>query len=625
MTRARRFRLPLLVLALFNSGVAQASPWEQACARLRALTGRASPPAALEVRVAPLHDHLQRGVAIGFAGGAAVQHGDRLLLNRGYGLADWHSGLPMTADTVFDIGSVSKQFTAAAILRLEEQGRLSVNDPITRFFGNVPAEKAGITIHQLLTHSAGFALTSRASYQARDRAEMVAAVLAEPLQRAPGERYGYSNAGYALLAAIVEIASGEPYEVYLRRELWLPAGMERTGWTLFDRSGVRFATGYNAFGGFPTPNPSQWTSDGPLWGYRGPGSLLSTMNDLRRWATALRRGRILSEQALTRMITPHIPEEAEGSSYYGYGLALSMSASGECTVGHNGGNNLHYNALVLLPERNLVVQEVSLQANSRLRSAVVGPVRPILLGGRASALPALAQPGVEVRRLAGWWRSADGTSIRLFAAGGRLLVPANQPGAARLFTAFPPLDPADERLIAASSDRLPSIVAGIATGDYAPLLASLSSETTADEERRYWPTQWREWTGEHGAFQGSELIGSLRREERLMTYVLLRFSRRNIVATAYYDRQGRVLLGNDIFVRPEVEILPSEYVLTPAAEGTFRVHNLNFPDAVEVRIDPSMRVMTLHGPRGTTALRRADFGAGPGHHAPHSIRSTGGQ
>ncbi len=152
--------------------------------------------------------------------------------------AGWGQG---GCETVYDIGSVSKQFTAAAVVKLQMQGRLRVTDPIGRFFDGVPVDKRGITVRHLLTHTAGLLDALGDDYDPLTREAMIAGVLSSELRTRPGERYHYSNVGYSMLAAIVEKVSGMGYEDYLAQELLSPAGMTQTGYVLpdWDRRGRR--------------------------------------------------------------------------------------------------------------------------------------------------------------------------------------------------------------------------------------------------------------------------------------------------------------------------------------------------------------------------------------------------
>ena len=316
----------------------------------------------------------------------------KLLLNRGYGFADWEAGARMSPATVFDIGSVSKQFTAAAILKLEEMGRLRVEDPISRFLPDTPAGKRAITLHQLLTHTSGLPLEVVAAERAGPRDATIAAILRAKLAFAPGEKWLYSNAGYAVLAAVVEIASGEPYEAFLRRNLWAPAGMRHTGWRLVDRRGEVAAKGYTATRAMPDPPLDSWIESGPLWSRRGAGAILSTSDDLRLWARALRRGALLSEGSIAKLLRPHVRETPGENSFYAYGWTVSAAPDGSCKIAHNGSNSLHYNVLRIYPERDLITYAATNQDRSPLRQTVVGRAEGVLLGGRESALPATKRP-----------------------------------------------------------------------------------------------------------------------------------------------------------------------------------------------------------------------------------------
>src|SRR5262249_25703156 len=148
-------------------------------------------------------------------------------------------------ETVFSIGSITKQFTAAAILQLEMQGKLNVQDSISKYLPNVPKDKEAITLHHLLTHSAGLESDFGATdYEPVTREPYIRRALAAKLRSVPGQRYHYANSGYSLLAAIVEIVSGQDYEAYLQENLFKPAGMTKTGYRLPQCKPEEFAQGY---------------------------------------------------------------------------------------------------------------------------------------------------------------------------------------------------------------------------------------------------------------------------------------------------------------------------------------------------------------------------------------------
>src|SRR5262245_61199432 len=181
---------------------------------------------------ARLSDYFQKVAGLGFSGAVLVSSGDKVLLRNGYGWADQTQRIPVTPETVFDIGSITKVFTAVAIMQLEERGKLSTSDKITKYFANVPEDKTNITLHHLLTHTSGLAYddfyapaTPEVREILKDREKFATRILSFPLAFPPGTNRTYSNSGFSLLAAIVEKLSGQPYEKYLRENVLQPAGM----------------------------------------------------------------------------------------------------------------------------------------------------------------------------------------------------------------------------------------------------------------------------------------------------------------------------------------------------------------------------------------------------------------
>ncbi|HYF72845.1 MAG TPA: serine hydrolase domain-containing protein, partial [Nocardioides sp.] len=249
---------------------------------------------------------------------------------QGWGAADRGARTPAGCDTVFDIGSLTKQFTAAAVVRLQMQGRLRVTDSLGDFFARVPVDKRGITVRHLLTHTAGLVGGLGDDYEPLSRDAMVSAALASKLRSAPGVRYHYSNLGYSLLAAIVEVASGTGYEDYLASELFGPAGMARTGYVLPDWDPSDVAVEYDARDrpqGRPYDHP--WAADGPYWNLRGNGGLLSTAHDMGRWLLALEGGSVLDDDAKAELFRPRVLEEPGGETRYAYGWVVADTPFGE--------------------------------------------------------------------------------------------------------------------------------------------------------------------------------------------------------------------------------------------------------------------------------------------------------
>lgn len=305
----------------------------------------------------------------GFAGIVLVARGDEVLFAEGFGLADRENETPWTTKTHATIGSISKQFTAAAILKLAEQKKLSFEDTLGEFFADAPEDKRGITLHQLLTHSSGVAEFGEglrdSDWVARDA--LVAGVFGEPLLFDPGQRYEYSNAGYSLLAAIVEQVSGKGYEAFLVEELFLPAGMKETGFLLPEYDKERLVVGYRGEERWGTMLDDMYFEDGPSWLLRGNGGVYSTTEDMRRWVRALSAGGPLSDKSVEQLWTPYVDESnGAGESHYGYGWSILEARSGDKLVWHNGNDAgpCFFNDLIWAPEHEVFVM---LQTNTNAR------------------------------------------------------------------------------------------------------------------------------------------------------------------------------------------------------------------------------------------------------------------
>ena len=278
-----------------------------------------------------------------------------IIFEQGYGLADKKNGVPITPETVFDSGSLSKQFTAAAIMHLEEQGKLRVENTLADFFGDVPPDKANITLHQLLTHSSGLPQYVYAGdFVETSRQQVQTAAFEARLKTPPGTEYLYSDTGYGLLAAIVEIISGQPFQRYLKQHLFEPVGMVNSGF-YNDPHWVELsvAHGYNN----RQDLGSAATRPGPYWGLLGFGGVLTTVGDLYLWRVALESNRILSKVSTTKLFTPFIKEYEDGESYYGYGWAIEEQLEHGKMIWHDGATDSQ-NAILIMygdPENTTVI------------------------------------------------------------------------------------------------------------------------------------------------------------------------------------------------------------------------------------------------------------------------------
>ncbi len=287
---------------------------------------------------------------------AVVQKG-RTTKAQGYGVASVELGVPVTPDSVFDIASLTKPFTSTAILLLVEEGRVRLEDPITRFFSNAPAAWSTITVRHLLTHTGGFAGLQNTFYGDASKlpdgglwAEYSTATLFDAVRRRPldfqaGERWQYSDEGYFLLGMILESVSGKRYHEFLAERIFRPLGM--TSSSVIDQWAIipNRAAGYRLRDGKLAPNRRIWQIE--LQSY---GGILSTVNDLAKWETALRQGRLLKKATVEQMQAP--VRLNDGSlSRYGCGWFVG-EYHGKKVVEHSGSTGTD---IFCLPEVSLTV------------------------------------------------------------------------------------------------------------------------------------------------------------------------------------------------------------------------------------------------------------------------------
>jgi len=294
-----------------------------------------------------------------FSGVVLVARDGRSLFEKAYGLADSELDVPNKLETRFRLGSVTKQFTAMAVMILAERGKLRVADSICNYVENCPKAWAGITIRHLLTHVSG--IPNFTEFSDNDRYERlpmtplatIARFRDKPLDFTPGQRFNYSNSGYLLLGYIVERASGESYEDFLRKNIYEPLGMLNSGYDhpktiLKDR-----ARGYSKENG-QFVNAMLMEMDTPL----GGGSMYSTVGDLLRWDQALYTERLVSRKSLEEMFTPFqgpYPKGWWSRHRYGFGWFITTWFERNL-IWHEGGIYGFCSAIFRYPDdRTLVV------------------------------------------------------------------------------------------------------------------------------------------------------------------------------------------------------------------------------------------------------------------------------
>jgi len=267
-----------------------------------------------------LDDYILTAVETGFSGAVMVVKGGEVVLHDGYGLADREKNIPIKKETAFDIGSITKRFTRAAILKLEEQGKLKRSDTLSAVLDNVPEDKAEITIEQVLEHTAGFHEyhDTKGDFEEMDRDKALKTIINQKLRFEPGDRMAYSNSGYGLLAIIIELVSGQSYPSFLNEYLFKPAGLFRTGFyrdPLWEEDEV--AIGYEGRKIGEKNSPYYWPH--MTWALVGGGGMVSTVGDLYKWIQALQTNAVLSEKSMEKMYNPEgTPMAYAGGNDFGF-------------------------------------------------------------------------------------------------------------------------------------------------------------------------------------------------------------------------------------------------------------------------------------------------------------------
>ena len=362
---------------------------------------------------AAVTEHRTAGVSV-----AVVKNG-RTVLAKGYGFADLENDVPATAQTVYRIGSVTKQFTSAAIMRLVEQGKVSLDDTLQKFLPNFPTQGNRVTVRHLLNHTSGIkSYTSLGSkWQRINRLDLatdslVALFATEPFDFKPGDRWLYDNSGYFLLGMIIEKVSGKPYGQYLKDEFFTPLGLKSTIYC--DQAPLikHRAQGYTLRPDSTFINAEPLSMTQPY----AAGSLCSNVTDLAAWTLALSSGKVVSPASYKQMSTPGTLNDGKPLRY-GFGLGVG-SVGGHRQVSHNGGINGFISELHHYPDDSLVT--VVLTNTGALAAVQIErAIARRALG--VKDLPAVAIDASALQRLVGEYQ-VENARVRVFVEGGHLRV-----------------------------------------------------------------------------------------------------------------------------------------------------------------------------------------------------------
>lgn len=477
-----------------------------------------------------LDEYMARITPFGFSGALLVAKDGEIILNKGYGMAIRAREVSNTEETILNTGSLTKQFTAAGIMKLEMLGKLDTRDPISKYLEGVPPDKEKITLHHLLTHTSGVIGGTGDDYVMAQRDETVKKILEAPLEFQPGERFQYSNAGFTALAAIIERVSGQSYEAFLNEHLFAPAGMSDTGYRLpkWDERVVAHWYVGDQDNGTPLEKPY------PSWNVIGNGEILSTTEDMYRWHLALLGDKILSEEAKKKLYTPFLND-------YAYGWDALQTPRG-LLIQHDGGSGLGSSAEMRRYIDAGIVTVVMCNQSYRGGGVLFSPIRDkietLAFDGNVSLPPAvLPNEPTSLAQFEGTYRLESGGELVASLERGVLTVtPRGQEAINALVSGG--ADPAAYR---DANQRSAAVFEAALRDDYQPFEEAFESKVGIDRVRRFIKMRMDRYRDETGTISDVEVKGTLPVEETtLATTVELKGERGGILFRLVWE-EGHIV------------------------------------------------------------------------------------
>lgn len=429
-------------------------------------------------RLARMRAYGERLDALGFSGQLLVAEHGEVVFEQACGWADARFGRRMTPEARLAVGSVTKSFVAAAVLALESEGALRLEDRLSAHLDGVPDDKSAITLAQLLTHQSGLPFDIPDGLATASRDEVVSAVLAQALETAPGERFAYSNAGFDLLAAVVERRARRAFDAHLRGGLFARAGIGASG--LAGAPGL--PGGPAAVGQGPWAEAAAWAEWPRGWSGTGSGRMVMTARDLWRWGEALRDGRAIGAAAWQRMRSGAVA--VMPGTAYGLGLWRREPAEGGATI-LIGGDVPGYRAECrILPEEDRVVVVLinrDLEDAGRERQLVASMLLRLARGEAADLPPAVLRGSADAAEpIEGVWRLPSSAQVVVWREAGALRLAVRGQEAVELFE--PP--GGDGPALRAQHQRTSEVLVRAAVRGDSTLAASV---LTAEEHARVFP------------------------------------------------------------------------------------------------------------------------------------------
>ncbi len=476
-------------------------------------------------------EFFNRFEAFGFQGSVLVATADGVVLRKGYGFADRQRGVHNTPSTAFGIASLDKQFTAAAILVLERQGKLKTSDLISAHIDGVPSDKAEITIAHLLNHRSGLPNTYRDSYSKLTFPAFVAKVLDTKLAAPVGTKRVYSNSGYYLLEFIIERVSGMEYEAFLSEHLFQPAGMKSSGQHLVSfandqRAKYRTTRSQQALLKLEPKRPDAFLS------------FRSTVGDFYRWHLALQGDKVLPADVKQKLFRPLVGNYANGW--------FIGNTSRETPVQYHGGYDTAVHLFAMLyrypAEDTVIIVFGNTTMNDTLNRTYLSViVERLIFGGKVNLPPAAASISAdELQPFEGRFQLDDGGEFQIRRDETGLSVTAFGRKAAQALV-YP--DAKSERDAHVLDPKISEVMFGFERGDYAPLQTVLLKEASFESARKKWEQRWRRYRARNGSLKSVRAIHRLETEYQgvpeIQTHLILEFEKGTRLVRALANADGR--------------------------------------------------------------------------------------
>lgn len=458
-----------------------------------------------------------------FSGNVLVVHEGKIILKEGYGWKDRETEMPEDGNSVFDIGSITKQFTGAAILKLEMQGKLKTTDLLGKYFPEIPADKKNITLHHLLTHSAGFPGAIGDDFEQISSEDFMKLAFNEELLFTPGEMYEYSNVGFSILGILVEKLSSKTYEQFLHDEIFVPAGMLHTGYIIPQYDPNTLSVGYTSDGERWGTMTERFNGVSPGWHLKANGGILSTLDDMYNWTLALEGEKILNNAAKEKYFTPHIKEYPDGDTYYGYGWVIMDSPEGKM-IWHNGGNGISLSTFMGFNQQTKTCVIVNVNIGGKISDDYALKTYDILRGINEVPDPEL------IKKSSGIYALDEASKITVeFDEFDRLIVLYSTPAAFDVLIS----DGTEKKdVVEKYNSKTMEMINGLFSGNYT--LIADAWEVPVDEFAFGPGARWKQTAKENGGFINAQILGTAFRTQMNIYLTIARINFKEDVVYMMY-------------------------------------------------------------------------------------------